>query len=206
MKRMAMKALALLCMVLVFAMPLAGAADIEDYVESLGYDIDIEDVAGEAYACDFRVANSRRADVIWTDAETAYCVTGTWDDMGDLYINLLGMDDWQSCRYIMGNRARIAYNASGTHVYDPLATYTQEIKGALADLAATRATLAPTATPKPKATEIEQHYVLNTNTHKFHYTSCSDAAKINPENRQDYTGTRQSVINKGFEPCGKCEP
>ena len=56
------------------------------------------------------------------------------------------------------------------------------------------------------AAETEQHYVLNTNSKKFHLPDCSGAASMSPANRQDYTGTRQSLLDQGYTPCGTCNP
>lgn len=72
----------------------------------------------------------------------------------------------------------------------------------------------PTATPVPVKAEApvpdarpEQYdYVLNTNTKKFHKPSCSSVSKMKSKNRKDFTGTREEVIAKGYEPCGKCNP
>lgn len=52
----------------------------------------------------------------------------------------------------------------------------------------------------------EQSYVLNTNTMKFHYPSCSSAKKISSKNRKDYTSTRDDLIDQGYVPCGNCDP
>lgn len=54
--------------------------------------------------------------------------------------------------------------------------------------------------------EQEESYVLNTNSKKFHRPDCSGVASMSPENRQDYTGTRQSLIDQGYSPCGTCKP
>ncbi len=51
-----------------------------------------------------------------------------------------------------------------------------------------------------------QTYVLNTNTHKFHYPSCSSAGQIKSSNRQDYTGSRSDLIAMGYDPCKRCKP
>lgn len=51
-----------------------------------------------------------------------------------------------------------------------------------------------------------QSYVLNTNSMKFHYPSCSSAKKISSKNRKDYTGTREDLIDQGYDPCGYCDP
>jgi len=54
-------------------------------------------------------------------------------------------------------------------------------------------------------TEVHQ-YVLNKNSKKFHNPDCSGAASISPKNREDYTGTRQELLNQGYSPCKTCNP
>lgn len=49
-------------------------------------------------------------------------------------------------------------------------------------------------------------YILNTNTKKFHYPYCSSADKIKDSNREEFTGSRDEIINRGYEPCKKCNP
>ncbi len=49
-------------------------------------------------------------------------------------------------------------------------------------------------------------YVINTNTGKFHYPSCSSVKDISPENRWDYSGTREDIIGMGYVPCKRCDP
>ncbi len=49
-------------------------------------------------------------------------------------------------------------------------------------------------------------YVLNTNSMKFHFPSCDSVEKISDDNRQDYTGDRQMLLNQGYSPCGNCHP
>lgn len=56
------------------------------------------------------------------------------------------------------------------------------------------------------AAEQEQEYVLNTSSKKFHRPDCSGVESMSSENRQDYTGTRQSLIDQGYSPCGTCKP
>ena len=55
--------------------------------------------------------------------------------------------------------------------------------------------------------EPETHsYVLNTNTMKFHYITCNSVSKISDENYDTYEGTRDDLMNLGYEPCGRCHP
>jgi hypothetical protein len=49
-------------------------------------------------------------------------------------------------------------------------------------------------------------YVLNTSTVKFHHPSCGSADDIKEDNREEYHGTREELISKGYKPCGKCHP
>ncbi len=49
-------------------------------------------------------------------------------------------------------------------------------------------------------------YILNMNTKKFHYPSCSSVDQMSDKNRQEFTGTRDEVIAMGYDPCGRCHP
>ena len=57
------------------------------------------------------------------------------------------------------------------------------------------------AAPAPSVT-----YVLNTNTHKFHYPDCASVADIAPKNYQEFFGSREEAIALGFIPCKRCNP
>ena len=52
----------------------------------------------------------------------------------------------------------------------------------------------------------QETYVLNTSSGKFHLPSCSSVEKMDPANRQDYTGSREDLIAQGYSPCGSCKP
>lgn len=49
-------------------------------------------------------------------------------------------------------------------------------------------------------------YVINTNTGKFHRPDCSSVEDIKPENKKEYTGSREELTKQGYEPCGRCRP
>ena len=49
-------------------------------------------------------------------------------------------------------------------------------------------------------------YVLNTNTMKFHYPTCSSVDDMKEKNKQIYTGSREEIINMGYVPCKRCNP
>ena len=65
---------------------------------------------------------------------------------------------------------------------------------------------AVTATPRPAATSAPQDYVLNNNTKRFHYPDCASAAQILEKNREDVFASRDELIDRGFKPCGNCNP
>ncbi len=63
-------------------------------------------------------------------------------------------------------------------------------------------------TPQPSVPDApaDFEYVLNTNTKKFHYPSCSSADKISEKNKGEFIGTRNELVSKGYSPCGICKP
>ena len=63
-------------------------------------------------------------------------------------------------------------------------------------------------TPESPAPQESQGitYVLNTNTKKFHYPTCSSVDDMKEKNKQIYTGSREEVINMGYVPCKRCNP
>ncbi len=72
----------------------------------------------------------------------------------------------------------------------------------------TTATETPKTVSEDSSSEesIEQTYILNTNTHKFHDPSCSCVDDIKDSNKETYTGSRDDLIAQGYEPCGQCKP
>ncbi|MGN0158367.1 MAG: ComEC/Rec2 family competence protein [Brotaphodocola sp.] len=49
-------------------------------------------------------------------------------------------------------------------------------------------------------------YVLNKNSMKMHLPSCKYAAEISEKNKEYYTGSRETLIEQGYVPCGSCKP
>ncbi len=49
-------------------------------------------------------------------------------------------------------------------------------------------------------------YVVNTNTGKFHYPSCSSVRQMKDKNTLYHTGTREELIDRGYDPCKRCNP
>lgn len=52
----------------------------------------------------------------------------------------------------------------------------------------------------------ENRYILNASSKKFHTQDCDNSKTIKDSNKENYTGTRQNLIDMGYEPCGACQP
>lgn len=57
-----------------------------------------------------------------------------------------------------------------------------------------------------RAEPITATYVINTNTKKFHYASCSSVDDMSEKNKRPSNEDRDSIINQGFVPCKRCNP
>ena len=75
------------------------------------------------------------------------------------------------------------------------------------------ATVTPTPSPEPEKQEpvtgseaSQAGYILNTNTKKFHYPTCSSVNDMKEKNKQEFFGTRDEAISNGYSPCGRCKP
>ncbi len=52
----------------------------------------------------------------------------------------------------------------------------------------------------------ETTYILNTSSGKFHEPSCSGVKQMSDKNKAEFTGTRDELLEAGYEPCGSCHP
>lgn len=75
------------------------------------------------------------------------------------------------------------------------------------------ATVTPTPSAEPEKQEpatgseaSQADYILNTNTKKFHYPTCSSVNDMKEKNKQEFFGTRDETIALGYSPCGRCKP
>lgn len=49
-------------------------------------------------------------------------------------------------------------------------------------------------------------YIVNRSTHKFHTEECTYAVNMSEENREEYNGDVQWLLDNGYEACSKCLP
>ncbi len=52
----------------------------------------------------------------------------------------------------------------------------------------------------------EKSYILNTGTKKIHRPDCSSVDDIKPENKEEYSGSIDELIAKGYTACKSCDP
>lgn len=63
-----------------------------------------------------------------------------------------------------------------------------------------------TGTDEEKTEAEKKEYIVNTNTKKFHNPSCSSVKDTLAKNRKEVTESRDTLVQQGYEPCGKCKP
>ena len=63
-----------------------------------------------------------------------------------------------------------------------------------------------TASEDTSSEEASHTYILNKNTQKFHLPDCSGVADIKPRNKETFTGDRDTLMERGYDPCGSCNP
>ncbi len=71
----------------------------------------------------------------------------------------------------------------------------------------TTVTTTKAMTTEAKTTTVSNMtYILNTSSMKFHYQTCRGVKDMKDENKKEFTGDRQEVIDMGYSPCGICHP
>lgn len=58
----------------------------------------------------------------------------------------------------------------------------------------------------PSGEAAEQEYVLNRNTRRFHRPSCPSVQHMKEKNRVSFTGSREDLLEQGYDPCQNCNP
>lgn len=58
----------------------------------------------------------------------------------------------------------------------------------------------------PSQADQQCDYVINTHTKRFHNPICSCVSDIKESNKMYYKGTREELIEQGYEPCKQCFP
>ncbi len=64
----------------------------------------------------------------------------------------------------------------------------------------------PETNTSEESVPVSGDYVLNTSSKKFHAPACSSVPTIKEKNREEYSGERAVLIERGFAPCKRCNP
>lgn len=64
----------------------------------------------------------------------------------------------------------------------------------------------PDKEAKMDGADAEKTYVLNQNTYRFHLPDCDSVSAIKERNKKEYTADRETLIEQGYKPCGRCKP
>lgn len=52
----------------------------------------------------------------------------------------------------------------------------------------------------------DETYILNVRSKKFHRPDCASVDSMREENRETFHGSRETLIEQGYAPCGSCNP
>ena len=184
-----------LALALAFTALAAGHEDASGRVAAAGLTPDVAANTDGMARCDYVIINSSTASITWSDAENTYTVTDTGDALSQLYVDLLGLCEWESCCFTIGGKARFGFNPV-VKARKTCAAYGDYV-------ALVESTLGVSAS---KTDDIVVRYVLNTNTKKFHYPDCDSVNQMKEKNRLDFGGTREEAISMGYVPCKNCNP
>ena len=64
----------------------------------------------------------------------------------------------------------------------------------------------PAEEPVSGKTILEETYILNISSKKFHRPDCSSVREMKEQNREEYAGSREELISRGYAPCKSCNP
>lgn len=148
--------------------------------------------------CDFSVDSETEASMTWSDADNMYYTYGSPDVVAQAYLEVLAGGGWDSCSYFDDGDFLMSYGIGSAQQFDTLEEYIAAVAPALG--------AQPHVEGSAPSADDGQDYVLNTNTKKFHYPGCSSVGQMKAKNRQDYHGSRDDLIARGYKPCGSCNP
>lgn len=59
---------------------------------------------------------------------------------------------------------------------------------------------------EPTESTGKQTYILNTNSQTFHLPDCSSVSSMSDKNKEEFSGSREELIEEGYKPCSRCNP
>lgn len=189
------KLLAIVLMLVLCAASLAEGGDMTSLVRAGGFEPVASENKSGILRCDYTLTGERTAAMVWTDAAQQYTVSGDSDALSKLYLDALDLGGWESCRYIVGEEARLSFGTVSAQRCESLGDYAALVRAAMAIQSFASA-----------FTGVTRSYVLNKRSKKFHHPECPGIKNMSLKNREEFTGTRNALIAQGYSPCGICKP
>ena len=189
------KLLAIVLILVLCAASLAEGGDMATLVRAGGFEPVASENKSGILRCDYTLTGERTAAMVWTDAAQLYTVSGDSDALSKLYLDALDLGGWESCRYIVGEEARLSFGTVSAQRCESLGDYISLVRAALGIQSFANA-----------ITGITRSYVLNKRSKKFHHPECPGIKNMSPKNREEFNGTRNALIALGYSPCGICKP
>lgn len=189
------KLLAIVLMLVLCAASLAEGGDMAALVRAGGFEPVASENKSGILRCDYTLTGERTAAMVWTDAAQQYTLSGDSDALSKLYLDALDLGGWESCRYIVGEEARLSFGTVSAQRCESLGDYAALVRAAMAIQSFASA-----------FTGVTRSYVLNKRSKKFHHPECPGIKNMSPKNREEFTGTRNTLIAQGYSPCGICKP
>ena len=189
------KLLATVLILVLCAVSLAEGGDMTSLVRAGGFEPVASENKSGILRCDYTLTGERTAAMVWTDAAQQYTLSGDSDALSNLYLDALGLGGWETCRYIVDEEARLSFGTVSAQRCENLGDYAALVRAAMAIQSFASA-----------FTGITRSYVLNKRSKKFHHPECPGIKNMSPKNREEFTGTRNTLIAQGYSPCGICKP
>lgn len=189
------KLLAIVLMLVLCAASLAEGGDMTSLVRAGGFEPVASENKSGILRCDYTLTGERTAAMVWTDAAQQYTLSGDSDALSKLYLDALGLGGWETCRYIVGEEARLSFGTVSAQRCESLGDYAALVRAAMAIQSFASA-----------FTGVTRSYVLNKRSKKFHHPECPGIKNMSLKNREEFTGTRNTLIAWGYSPCGICKP
>jgi len=189
------KLLAIVLMLVLCAASLAEGGDMTSLVRAGGFEPVASENKSGILRCDYTLTGERTAAMVWTDAAQQYTLSGDSDALSKLYLDALDLGGWETCRYIVGEEARLSFGTVSAQRCESLGDYAALVRAAMAIQSFASA-----------FTGVTRSYVLNKRSKKFHHPECPGIKNMSLKNREEFTGTRNTLIAQGYSPCGICKP
>lgn len=191
----------LLILALLFSVALAENVDaVNTYVSRQGYKPITAKNRSRISGCWFS-EDSAGDTLQWSDKTTTYSITSKpGRGLRSLYGQLIGMSEWDTATYTIDGKTQFSFNAPEIDSVKSYKTLKNYIKYVTAFIDENE------DIPVAQASTGRQSYIINKSSKKFHRSDCSYVSNMKKANKEKFTGSRDELIDLGYEPCKHCNP